>query len=72
MRILGRLGIPTIVYVNKIDRLGAREGGLLQDIAERLTPKAVSAPSGTSAPAGRPTCRMPLTTFRTSRASPTC
>jgi ribosomal protection tetracycline resistance protein len=36
MRALGRLGIPTLLFVNKIDREGAREGSLLRDIHRML------------------------------------
>jgi ribosomal protection tetracycline resistance protein len=42
MRTLRRLGIPTIIFVNKIDRSGARFEGLLHGIAEKLTPEIVS------------------------------
>ncbi|MFF1693842.1 GTP-binding protein [Streptomyces sp. NPDC058257] len=38
MRTLRRLRIPTIVFVNKIDRRGARYEDLLRGIAERLVP----------------------------------
>ncbi|RKN44889.1 elongation factor G [Streptomyces hoynatensis] len=38
MRTLRRLEIPTLIFVNKIDRSGARYDSLLRDIAERLTP----------------------------------
>ncbi|MFJ4919171.1 GTP-binding protein [Streptomyces sp. NPDC088725] len=38
MRTLQRLRIPTLVFVNKIDRRGARHASLLRDIAEKLTP----------------------------------
>ncbi|MFF4504323.1 tetracycline resistance ribosomal protection protein Otr(A) [Streptomyces sp. NPDC001401] len=38
MRTLRRLRLPTLVFVNKIDRAGARSGGLLADIRRRLTP----------------------------------
>src|SRR5688500_1363748 len=37
-RTLHRLGIPTLIFVNKIDRTGARDTGLLAEIADRLTP----------------------------------
>ena len=37
MRTLGRLGIPTLIFVNKIDRPGARYESLLQSISEKLT-----------------------------------
>lgn len=36
MRSLQRLQIPAIVFVNKIDRPGARVEGVLQDISQRL------------------------------------
>ena len=38
MRTLQRLNIPTLIFVNKIDRSGAQCERLLQSIAERLTP----------------------------------
>jgi ribosomal protection tetracycline resistance protein len=36
MRALGRLRIPTLLFVNKIDRIGAREETLLQEISKTL------------------------------------
>ena len=42
MRALQRLHIPTLLFVNKIDRSGARSGPVLQDIADRLTPAVVA------------------------------
>ncbi|MFF0011070.1 GTP-binding protein [Streptomyces sp. NPDC005374] len=45
MRTLRRLRIPTLVFVNKIDRRGARYDGTLRAIAQRLTPAIV--PMGT-------------------------
>jgi ribosomal protection tetracycline resistance protein len=45
MRTLTRLRIPTLLFVNKIDRMGARYDELLADIARLLTPAAV--PMGT-------------------------
>jgi ribosomal protection tetracycline resistance protein len=45
MRTLRRLRIPTLVFVNKIDRRGARYDGVLRAIAQRLTPAIV--PMGT-------------------------
>src|SRR5919106_3435560 len=45
MRVLQRLDIPALIFVNKIDRRGARDEELLRDIAERLTPAIV--PMGT-------------------------
>jgi ribosomal protection tetracycline resistance protein len=41
MRALQRLRVPTLLFVNKIDRLGADEERTLRAIAERLTPAAV-------------------------------
>jgi ribosomal protection tetracycline resistance protein len=38
MRTLQRLGIPTLIFVNKIDRGGAQYEGVLQAITEKLTP----------------------------------
>ncbi|MFD1541222.1 elongation factor G [Nonomuraea guangzhouensis] len=42
MRTLQRLGIPTLLFVNKIDRRGAQDEGLLRTIAEKLTPAIVA------------------------------
>ncbi len=42
MRALRRLGIPTIIFVNKTDRAGAHAGRVLAGIAERLTPSIVA------------------------------
>ena len=41
LRTLHRLRIPTIVFVNKIDRTGARDAGVLAEMAARLTPALV-------------------------------
>jgi ribosomal protection tetracycline resistance protein len=41
MRTLTRLRIPTLLFVNKIDRMGARYDELLADIERLLTPAAV-------------------------------
>ncbi|MBH5131383.1 tetracycline resistance ribosomal protection protein Otr(A) [Streptomyces sp. PU10] len=38
MRTLRRLRLPTLVFVNKIDRAGARTDGLLDDVRRLLTP----------------------------------
>jgi ribosomal protection tetracycline resistance protein len=38
MRTLQRLRIPTLIFVNKIDRPGAQHARLLERIAEKLTP----------------------------------
>ncbi len=45
MRALQRLRIPTLLFVNKLDRPGADGERVVRDISERLTPAAV--PSGT-------------------------
>ncbi|MGC9669669.1 GTP-binding protein [Planosporangium sp. 12N6] len=42
MRTLQRLKVPTLIFVNKVDRGGADVGRTLHDIAERLTPAAVA------------------------------
>ncbi|WP_316741701.1 translation factor GTPase family protein [Streptomyces sp. MK7] len=41
LRTLQRLRIPTLLFVNKIDRRGAQDEALLRAIARRLTPDAV-------------------------------
>ncbi len=46
MRALQRLRIPTLLFINKIDRRGAQEAELLARIAEKLTPAIV--PLGTT------------------------
>ena len=48
MRSLQRLGIPALLFVNKIDRSGANPGKILQDIARRLkvTPFAMGGMTG--------------------------
>ncbi|HKP17430.1 MAG TPA: translation factor GTPase family protein [Gaiellaceae bacterium] len=42
MRALQRLCIPTLVFVNKIDRVGADFDRVLNDISERLTPAVIA------------------------------
>jgi ribosomal protection tetracycline resistance protein len=42
MRALQRLGVPTLFFVNKIDRRGAGEEPVLDAIRERLTPAVVA------------------------------
>lgn len=42
MRTLRRLRIPTLLFVNKVDRPGARDHALLRSIAERLSPAIVA------------------------------
>jgi ribosomal protection tetracycline resistance protein len=41
MRTLRRLRVPTLLFVNKIDRAGAREADLLRDLVAKLTPQIV-------------------------------
>ena len=41
MRTLQRLRIPTLIFVNKIDRSGASDDGVLHDIADRLAPSII-------------------------------
>jgi ribosomal protection tetracycline resistance protein len=41
MRALQRLRVPTLIFVNKVDRLGARYSEVLQEISDRLTPATV-------------------------------
>ncbi|MEP6759282.1 MAG: translation factor GTPase family protein [Actinomycetota bacterium] len=50
MRSLQRLHIPTLMFVNKIDRRGAQYGSALEGIAERLTPAIV--PMGSTSEIG--------------------
>lgn len=38
LRALQRLALPTVVFVNKVDRLGARESDLVEEMRARLTP----------------------------------
>jgi len=58
LRALRRLRIPTLIFVNKLDRGGADAGRALRAIAERLTPAVVAMGSaheqGTSAAGFRP------------------
>lgn len=45
LRTLRRLRIPTLVFVNKVDRSGAREASLLRELTDKLAPGMV--PMGT-------------------------
>ncbi|MFF4750854.1 GTP-binding protein [Streptomyces sp. NPDC002514] len=56
MRTLRRLRIPTLVFVNKIDRRGAQAGEVLRAMARRLTPSLV--PMGTAVALGTPAARF--------------
>src|SRR5947209_10966522 len=42
MRTLQRLHIPTILFINKIDRTGAHAERVLQSVSERLTPAIIA------------------------------
>jgi ribosomal protection tetracycline resistance protein len=42
MRTLQRLRLPTLIFINKIDRAGAQHEPVLQSIAERLTPAVIA------------------------------
>ncbi len=42
MRTLRRLGIPTIIFINKVDRRGADRQRVLEQIGARLTPAAIA------------------------------
>ncbi|WP_427893113.1 GTP-binding protein [Kribbella sp. GL6] len=52
MRTLQRLHIPTLIFVNKLDRPGAQYDGVLRQIAARLTPAIV--PMGEAVDLGTP------------------
>lgn len=41
-RALQRLRIPTLIFINKIDRMGARDTALVQDVREKLFPQVVA------------------------------
>jgi ribosomal protection tetracycline resistance protein len=56
MRTLRRLRIPTLIFVNKIDRRGAQEADVLRAISARLTPACV--PMGTTDGLGTPGARF--------------
>ncbi|WP_328999797.1 TetM/TetW/TetO/TetS family tetracycline resistance ribosomal protection protein [Kribbella sp. NBC_00709] len=52
MRTLQRLRIPTLIFVNKLDRSGAQYDGVLRQIAAKLTPAIV--PMGEATHLGTP------------------
>ncbi|MFR9776381.1 GTP-binding protein [Micromonospora sp. MS34] len=54
-RTLHRLGIPTLLFVNKVDRYGADPDAVLRQIADRLTPDVVAL--GRVVAAGTPAAR---------------
>ena len=49
MRALQRLGVPTLIFVNKLDRVGADPDRVLEEISARLTPAIVPGVDGPSA-----------------------
>jgi ribosomal protection tetracycline resistance protein len=61
MRTITKLGLPALIFANKIDRAGARDDGLMAEIREKLTARAVAMTSvdglGTG---GARTVRRPL------------
>ncbi|GAA1518018.1 translation factor GTPase family protein [Kribbella lupini] len=59
MRTLQRLRIPTLIFVNKIDRAGARYDSLLKELAAKLSPDVVA--MGTTDELG--TARASFTTY---------
>src|ERR687891_21317 len=71
MRTLQRLQIPTVMFVNKIDRGGAQYGRLLQGIAEKLSPATPRSPPGWSTCSPTTTTRCWPPTSRTRRRSRT-
>ncbi|TPG16910.1 elongation factor G [Pedococcus bigeumensis] len=42
MRALQRLGLPVVVFVNKVDRTGAEPDRVLGEVASRLSPEAIA------------------------------
>ena len=51
MRTLRRLRLPTVIFINKLDRRGARPDAVLREIAERLSPTSI--PMGAASRAGQ-------------------
>ncbi|HSX28495.1 MAG TPA: translation factor GTPase family protein [Candidatus Saccharimonadales bacterium] len=58
MRALQRLNIPTVIFVNKIDRMGARDHDLLAEIAAKLSLEVM--PMGTVENLGRQNANFKL------------
>jgi ribosomal protection tetracycline resistance protein len=58
MRTLQRLGLPAVIFINKIDRRGADTGRVLDEIATRLTPAAIAL-GGTRQAGGRQAAFVP-------------
>ena len=63
MRALQRLRIPTLIFVNKIDRPGADPVRVVEAITERLTPAGVQ--MGTASDLGTPAARFAIAGTRT-------
>src|SRR6266702_2759484 len=42
MRALQKLRVPTLIFINKIDRMGAHDSGLVQDVRDRLFPHVIT------------------------------
>ena len=59
MRALQRLRIPTLIFVNKIDRPGSDDERVLEAVSRRLTPSGVSMGSAVRSGRGTPTSRPP-------------
>jgi ribosomal protection tetracycline resistance protein len=51
-RALQRIGVPTVVFINKVDRAGADVGRVLDEVRRRLTPSVVALACATGQ--GRP------------------
>ncbi|MGC5168455.1 GTP-binding protein [Luteimicrobium sp. DT211] len=49
LRTLRRLGVPTVLFANKVDRAGARTEALADEIRARLTPRVVPVSTVTAA-----------------------
>lgn len=56
MRTLQKLRIPTLLFVNKIDRGGAQREGVLRKVSERLTPAII--PMGSTGELGNASARF--------------
>lgn len=70
MRVLQRLKIPTVIFVNKIDRHGARYDTLLDEIAQKLTPAIT--PMGTVSDIGKSNADFALYEVSSQAVAGTC
>lgn len=68
MRALERLHIPTVIFVNKIDRMGARYDDLLTEIATKLSLKVM--PMGTVQSIGQQDASFKLAEAEVGNATP--